>query len=265
MRKAVLAISFLLTCAPTALPQRVTNDAGDSWLGMVTSVNASTREITATSLDKSKPESFTGLLDEDFLAWMLDDSIQKPGVSEIPVGMGVRLFYEAKKESVGGQKVKVNHVHAVYFFGRDPFDRLRLRLKLDPSTAVILNQAAALPASNPLRLHLSVEPPALKDALVKWVEKWDKEEADKYGRIELVLDPARADVSLVTFRTVVTLSERALVPEEPTTMKVRSVNVFLVAPRAGGLEVLWRYTPPFLPGSQIERELERRMKARGKP
>jgi hypothetical protein len=264
MFKPALAASFILMCSLTALPQKVTNDDSDAWLGTVTSVNTGTREITVTSLDKSKPESFTGLLDEGFKTWMLDDSIKQPSISELPVGMGVRLFYETKKEKAGGQKVKVNHIYAIYFLGRDGFERLRIRLKLDPSTVVTLNQATALPNSSPLKLHLSVEPPGLKDTLAKWIEKWNREQADKYGRIELVSELGQADVSLVTFKTVVTLSERALVPEEPMALKMPSVHVFLVALKAGGLDILWKDTPPFFPAQQIEKEIERRMKARSK-
>lgn len=260
MRRVILALSFLLACAPTALSQKAPDDDVDSWMGTVTSVNTGTREITVTSLDKSRPESFTGLLDKDFKAWMLDDNIKQPSISEIPVGMGLQLFYETKKEKAGGQKVKINHIYAVYFLGRDGFERLRIRLKLDASTVVTVNQAAALPGSSPLKLYLSVESPGLKDMLVKWVEKWNREQADKYGRIELVSDYGQADVSLITFRKMIKLSERALVPDEPTSMKLPGLVAFLVAPKAGGLDVLWKNTLMFPSG--IGSEMEKRMKAR---
>jgi hypothetical protein len=267
MRRAVLALSFLFALTPTAPAQKVTSDTGDYWLGTVESVNESTREIKLASLDSRKPESFAGMLDEGFKAWMLDDSVRQPNVSEIPVGMHVRAYYETKQESVGGKKAKVNHIHAVLFLGRDDFDRLRIRLNLAPSTNITLNEAATLPASRPLKLYLIMEQhPTLKDNLVKWVEKWNKGEGDKYGRIEIVSDPTQANVALAAFKTIINLSQPASVPNPLPPLPLPSVAVFLITPKAGGLDVLWRQTIIFPAAqSQIEKEIERRTKARSKP
>jgi hypothetical protein len=269
MRRAIFAATLLLTCALSASPQKFPTARGDAWNGKVEAVDAATREITLTSLAGSKPETFKGVLDIGFRARLLDDSVAQPDISEIPLGMRVRAYYETVQENVGGKKVKVNHVSAVLFLGRDDFDRLRVRLHLAPSASVAAEESGQLPAANPLKIYVTLDPPRTKDEFVKWASRWNKEDAGKYGQIEIVSDAAQADVSLVVYNTVMELSE-PLPFSEGNVVALPSALAFLVVPRAGGVSVLWRYTPLFSgPRStvlteRVEKEIERLLKARSK-
>lgn len=269
MRRAILAAALLIACAPGASPQKFPTAGGEARDGRVEAVDAATREITLTPLTAGKPETFKGVLDVGFKARLLDDSVTPPDISEIPLGMRVRVYYEAGQENVGGKKVKVNHVFAVLFPGRDDFDRLRVRLRLAPSTQVTAEESARLPAANSLKIYLALDPPRTKDDFVKWAGRWNTEDAGKYGSVEIVPDAAQADVSLVVYNTVVELSEPLSSPRGDL-VALPSAAAFLVAPEAGGVRVLWRYTPLFSgPRStglteRVEREFERLMKARSK-
>ncbi|HVG35648.1 MAG TPA: hypothetical protein VM911_21535 [Pyrinomonadaceae bacterium] len=266
MVRAIFVVAFILTCTLTALSQRVTGTS--SWRGRVESVNESTREITITSLDK-KQKSFTGRLDEDFQAMLLDNSVTQPPVSEIPIGMRVRVFYRTKDERIGDRKVKVNHIYGVLFIGRDEFDRLRVRLNVSPSTVVTLKESGGLTASNPLKLHFFFDAPRSPDDLINWINQWNAGEANTYGRIETVSDLSQADISLVVYNT--TMEIPGVGESEGDAMTLPSAVVFLVAPKSGGLDVLWKHTPlvsfPNNPGliKSITKEIEKRMKARSQP
>lgn len=267
MRKVILAASFLITCSLTAFPQK-DKVVRDAWWGRVESVNVTTREITLTSFGDGKTESFSGVLDEGFKVRLLDDSVKELSISEIPVGMNLRVFYKTKDEQAGGKKVKVNHIFGVFILGRDVFDKLRTFLNLPSQTAVSLKESDKLPASKPLNIYLMIQPPRTKDHLVKWLSKWNNEKANTFGAIEFVSNLAEADVSLVIYNREVEISGLKIFDDDEDLMVWPSVTVFLVAPVDGGLNVLWRYTPfASSPKStslmeHIEKEIEKRMKTR---
>src|ERR1043165_4565807 len=264
MVRAIFVTLFILTCTLAAFPQRVPGTS--SWRGRVESVNESTREITMTSLDK-KQESFTGRLDEDFEAKLLDNSVGLLPLSVIPKGMRVRVFFKTKEERIGDRKVKVNHIYGVLFLGRDDFDTLRTRLNVEPSTVVTVNEKGGLPASNPLKLHFFIEPPRSPENLLSWVDKWNTGEGQTYGIIETVSDLSQADVSLVVYNTSLQMTVPFGVNMESNVMTLPSAEIFLVAPENGRLSVLWQNAPlvsfPNNPGliKGITKELEKRMKA----
>lgn len=266
MFRTAFLILLVLAGPAGAAAQKVRDARDDSWLGTVSSVDASTREIRLAPL-RGKDEPFVGLLDEGFRAQLLDGSISQPQVSEIPVGMRVRVYYKTRREEVGGKKVKVNRVFAVAFQGRDDYDRLRVRLGLAPSTAVTVAGWEAFPPSNPLRLHVYSERPLTKGEVAKWVEKWNGGEAARHGAVEVVDDLARADVALVIYASATEFTPPIELPEGDLEV-LPTVTVFLVVPKAGGLEVLWRYRPFASspsgagPVGGILKQLEKRLKAR---
>lgn len=271
MCRAILFVLLTLACAATAPAQKLTTSSGDSWIGFVSSVDASTREVRLTSGRDGKGETFTGLLADGFGAQFLDNSVRRADVSEIPVGMRVRAYYKTRKEEAGGKKVKVNRVYAVAFEGRDEYDRLRVRLGLAPSAAVTLGEGGALPPSNPLRLYVYSDAPiTTREELLKWVGTWNRDEAGRHGTVEVVPDLARAELALIVYTSATELMRPLEFPEGDVRV-LPTATVFLVAPKAdGGVEVLWRYRPfyssPRGPGPvrSIGKELEKRLKARSK-
>jgi hypothetical protein len=270
MGRITLLLLLIIAGAAPAHAQKVTTTAGDSWIGVVSSVDASTRQIRLVARRGDKEETFDGVLDEDFGAQFLDNSVRRAQPSEIPVGTRVRAYYKTRREEAGGKKVKVNRVFAVALQGRDEFDRLRVRLGLDASAEVTPGKGAALPPSNPLRLHVHSDAPRTREEVLKWVEKWNAGEAGRHGAVEVVPDLARADLSLVVYDSATELTTPLEFPEGDV-MVLPTATVFLVAPKAGGgLEVLWRYrpffSPPHGPGPvrSIGKELEKRLKARSK-
>jgi hypothetical protein len=269
MIRAILATAFILLCASAALSQKV-DGPWDSWVGRVESLDVNAREITITPLKGDNSKLFTGVLEQGFKAQLLDDSLKELDVSEIPLGMRVRVFYKTREERVGGRKSKVNYIYGVRFIGRDEFDRLRVRLNAQPQAVVTKNEAGLLPQSRPLKLYLAIDPPRSNDELVKWVGTWNKEQGDKYGLIELIPDRAQSDVSLVVYNTQLEMADPFGPGPRESVMILPSAVVFLVAPKGDGLDVLWEYTPlvsvpssPILMRS-ITKEIEKRMKARSK-
>lgn len=269
MSRAVLIILFVLACAPAAFPQKYPTAYGDSWVGKVSSINEGTREITLTAPGQGEGKSFVGVLAEGFKANLLDGSVKELKVSEIPLGMRVRVFYETKREAVGGQRPKVNYISRVLFLGRDEFDRLRTRLNLASSTSVTPVKEEGLPGASPLKVYVLADSPELKDSFASWVGEWNKGEAAKYGSIEIVPDFSGADVSLVVYNAERHLTLPGMFAPGDAHLSGASVTAFLVVPKSGGLNILWKYSP--LLGTargrtlrEIEGEIKKRMKARSK-
>ncbi len=266
MTRLILVTLFILTCGFETLGQK--ERIPGVWRGKVESVNASTREITLTPMSGTATEPFIGLLEERAKAKLLDDNVTEVSISEIAVGMHVRVFYETKNERVGGRQGKVNHIRGLIFLGRDSFDKLRVLLNLASSTVFTLNLTGDLPASNPLKLYIFVQPPRSKDDFVKWVGRWNKDAANTYGAVELVTDLQQADLSLLVCNREVEIIGTTM---DADMMLVPSASVFLVKPKNSGLEVLWKYEPlvsSIQSSSLMERvakEMEKRIKARGKP
>ena len=80
--------------------------SGDTWTGEVVSTDAATREITISYMQKSKLETFTGVLMDNYQFKAKDGSLKELKPSDIPKGARVTLFCRARTKRVGGQKVK---------------------------------------------------------------------------------------------------------------------------------------------------------------
>lgn len=195
MRQALLIILAISLIPAVGLAQKAKTIMGDSWKGVVESLDEATREIKLVNPDK-KTETFVGVLEDGYQVKLKDGTSRELKVSELKPGLRVRLFYKSKDRVVAGQKTKVNVINRVQFLGRDNYTRMRETLKVDPSTPVVDATSRDLPSTDPFRIHLALEPENLGKSLLKWVEEWNKYESKKHGRVEIVDDMAQADVSL---------------------------------------------------------------------
>ena len=171
---------------------------GDAWMGVVESTNEATREIKIVNENK-KTESFTGVLEQGYQVKLKSGASRELLISELKPGLRLRVFYKSKTIDIAGQRTKVNLINRLQFLGRDEHTQVREMLKLAPSTPVLLEESSKLPQKDPLKLHLVIEPKKLAEGLAKWVDTWNKEQSAKHGRVEIVDDPAQADVSFVVF------------------------------------------------------------------
>jgi len=267
----VIAILFNLTAA-----QKKTTVLGDTWTGVVVATDDPIREITIQYEEKGKPETFKAVLAEGYQVKMKDGSSHDLTVSEIPIGTRVRAFFKTTEQTRGGIKVKINRISRIDFLGRDEFSRLRESLNLEPSFVVTLEPSENLPAATPLKVYLAIAIPNLKDNFIDWVIKWNKENALKYGSLAIVSDLSQADIALVAYRG----SEIMVVPL-PLEVYDAGGNVHkavlshatacLVIKEDRGLKVLWRQVMVIATSEKsdsskasIEKEIEKRMKARSK-
>lgn len=195
MRQALLIILAISLIPAVGLAQKAKTIMGDSWKGVVESLDEATREIKLVNPDK-KTETFVGVLEDGYQVKLKDGTSRELKVSELKPGLRVRLFYKSKDRVVAGQKTKVNVINRVQFLGRDNYTRMRETLKVDPSTPVVDATSRDLPSTDPFRIYLALEPENLGKSLLKWVEEWNKYESKKHGRVEIVDDMAQADVSL---------------------------------------------------------------------
>jgi len=272
MSRILLFALLVLLLTNAGYAQKRTTVFGDTWTGEVVATNEATREITIKHTDKTKSETFSGILEVGYKVKMKDGTLREVNVSEIPPGTRIRVFYKTKQQDIGGQNVRVNNIYRVNFLGIDEYTRLRDALNLEPSIPVILAESSNLPTINPLKIYLAIVPPYVKDSVVEWVNRWNKKEAAKYGSIELFSDPAGADIALVVywgqdetvvFAPILDYDQRGNVlnPFFPATAHV-------VAKEADGLKVLWQrfvFLSPKNLGNYnglLEREIEKRMKAR---
>jgi hypothetical protein len=106
------------------------------------------------------------------------------------------------------------------------------------------------------------------------VSKWNKEQAVKYGPLEIVPDLAQSDVALIAYRG----SDSMIVPlpvefYDPAgnvhTAMLSQATAYLVIKGDGGLKVLWKQVMLIASSEKsegskelIEKEMEKRMKAR---
>jgi len=258
LMKKSFAVSFItLIVFNLVVAQRVSTVLGNAWTGEVVTVNDSTREITIKYDNKGKSESFTGVLNQGYKITMKDGSSHELKVSEIPIGMRIRVFSKSKEQDSSGTKVKINLISRVDFLGRDEHARLREQLNVAPSISVTLAETKDLPADNPLKLYLAIEDSRVSDSIAEWVKRWNRNAGAKYGSIEVVSDITKADAYLARYRG------SNLIVEIMST-----ATVFLVIPKDDALQVIWKQAVAIDPdqGSSplIEKELERRMKARKK-
>lgn len=272
MKRILLAGLVVTILANLICAQKRTTILGDAWTGEVVTTSDATREITLRHPDKTKTETFVGILEEGYKMKMKDGSLHELRISEITPGTRIRVFYKTKQQDVGGRKVKVHSIYRVDFLGKDEYTRLREALKLEPSIPVILAESSKLPTTNPLKIYLAIEQPHVKDSLVKWVRRWNKEQAAKYGSIELVSDPAQSDISLVIYwgadETIMLLPVMIYDERSGRTSDFFPATAYVVTKEAGGLKVRWQKLLLLSteksegPTGQIEKEIEKRMKAR---
>ena len=117
MRTLLLIAIVLVVSNGEALAQKGTaetdyypmNYAGDTWTGVVTSVNEDTREFTLTYKKKDKEETFVGVLAKEYRHKMADGTFQQIKLDDL-MGMTIRAYYMSKTKKVNDQKVKYNDV-----------------------------------------------------------------------------------------------------------------------------------------------------------
>lgn len=256
--KRILTVSFLtLIFFNLVSAQKVSTVLGDAWTGEVVATNDSTREITIKYENKGKSETFTGVLNQGYKVKMKDGTTRDLSIGELSIGTRIRVFAKTKEQVVGGNKIKINAISRIDFLGKDEFALLREQLNLAPSVPVAMAESKTLPTGNPLKMYLAIEDPKTIDSLVEWVKEWNTENGAKYGSIDIVSDSLRADVFLASY------------PGTNLILQVMpGATVFLVVPRSNGMDVIWRQAV-FVDSNHrvspvIEREIERRMKARSK-
>lgn len=267
--KRILTIGFAtLIIFNLAFGQKRSTILGDAFIGEVVATDDNTREITMKYEEQGKTETFTGTLVEGYQVKMKDGSFRELKVSNIPAGTRLRVFYKKKEQDTAGKKIKINRISRIDFLGKDEFSRLRSALNLDQSTPVALSATSALSTSNPLKMYLAIEDERTRDTFVDWVGKWNKDQAEKYGALEIVSSLAEADASLVVVNGAENLLMTPyLIGADERVHSFPPITVFLVTKKDNGLEVLWREVFLTKPDSEpkkgrIEQGIEKRIKAR---
>lgn len=89
---------------------------GDTWTGVVTTTDDTTRAVTLTYSSKKKTETFTGVLKEGCCkVKMSDGTEQELKPSQLSPGRGIMVYYIAKTTKTGGKKMTVNEIFKVDF------------------------------------------------------------------------------------------------------------------------------------------------------
>lgn len=266
---------LILASSPVAA-QKVSTFMGKTFKGVVISSNEATREITVgyTDTAKNKTETFVGVLEQGYQVKLRDGTKRELLMSELKPGLRVRVFYKEKNEYVGGQKAKVAAIYDVQFLGRDQYTTLREVLGVAPDFPVTLLESDKLPAANPLKLYVAIQEPYIKERLVKWVAQWNKEQGAKYGNIEIVPELAQSDVAAVFFwggdDSLGVLPLGLMYDPRGAELELYQATLHLVTKDDQSIKVWWLRASAEsrrkLEGTQgqIERELEKRMKARAK-
>ncbi len=77
---------------------------------------------------------------------------------------------------------------------------LRKQIKIPDKDILRSNENAKLPAGDSLKIFLAIKRSGSEAKhFEKWVEEWNKEDGDKYGKLEIVKDILKADVVLTQF------------------------------------------------------------------
>lgn len=274
--KRILTIGFTsLIIFNLAFAQKRSTVFGNAFTGEIVATDDNTREITLKYEDNGKTETFRGTLVEGYQVKKKDGSSFVLKLSDIPSGWRVRVFYRTNEQDTGGKKVKINRISRIDFLGEDEFSRLRAVLNLEPSTPVAFSETSTLSTSKTLKMYLAIEDERTKDRFIDWMSKWNKDQAGKYGALEIVSGLAEADASLVVIKGADNMAVTPFILGAD--LRVHSfppITVFLVNKKNNGLEVLWKQVLLTNPESEseteskkgrIEKEIEKRMKARLKP
>ena len=273
VKKALLASLAILSLASSHLAQKRSTIFGDVFQGEVVSSNETTREITITytDKDKNKTETFVGVLKPGYQLTLRDGTRRELQMAELKPGLRIRVFYNEASDQVAGKKVKFKRINRIQFLGRDEFTILREALGVAPSLPVRLALSDKLPAANPLKLFVAIHEPSIKDRVVAWVDRWNREQAVRYGRIEIVPDLAQADVAAVFFwgsDESIFSNPVLLRDSDGDSLVLYKATSQLVTKDDAGLRVLWLDSTlagrKTLEGVPLEREIEKRMRARGK-
>ncbi len=271
MRQALITILSFLLLTTGANAQKRTTILGDAWTGVVESTNDATREITIVNPDK-KTETFVGVLKDGYQVTLKDGSSRELKVSELKPGLRVRVFYKSKTIDVAGRETKVKLIHRLDFLGRDDYTRLREHLKVQPSIPVDLVEDRQLPTADPLKLYMALEPQLLGPMMVSWSHAWNHEQSAKHGRVEIVEEPAQADVSLVV---IWGSDDPVALIAFPFAVKGEEVDIapataYLVSKDDKGVHVLFQRRvlmdarEPHRSAPVLSKELEKKLKARSK-
>jgi hypothetical protein len=77
---------------------------------------------------------------------------------------------------------------------------LRKQIKIPDKDILRSNENAKLPAGDSLKIFLAIKRSGSEaEHFEKWVDEWNKEDGDKYGKLEVVKDISKADVVLTQF------------------------------------------------------------------
>ena len=243
MKALLLAVVVLCGAMGSVVAQKKSTWLGDLVIGELAGKDEATREITIKYPGKEGTEIFSGTL--------ADDSKLKSGMSrgrdlmlsEIALGMHIRVFYKTRSEKVSGQEKKINKISRLEVLGEDPYFRIRSELNLDPSTAIApAENGVDLPTTSPLKVYLSIPYGQVNQQVVEWIEKWNRKNGDSLGKLEIVSDLEHADTLIV-----VAVGSDTLVAEIPDYDTEERVNKgvwsqatsYLVVKNAGRLTVLW--------------------------
>lgn len=273
MTRTLSTTLMILIVAISVFSQKRTTVFGDTWIGVIVAANDDTREITLSSTDPNKPETFVGILQEGYKHRQRDGSKRDFKVSELKPGVRIRVFYKSEKRDVAGQKTKVQIITRLDFIGQDQYTRMREALELPPSIPVVLAETEKLAVKDPLKIYLAIEQPNVKKRFVEWVGRWNENDGEKFGRLEIVSDLAQSDVSLVVYLGAdesVMLIPFTMYDSRGTPLRIIDMTAHFVTKDDQQLKVLW-LDHLFLPiqdlesaKGPIEKELEKRIKARSK-
>jgi len=77
---------------------------------------------------------------------------------------------------------------------------LRKQIKIPDKDILRSNENAKFPAGNSLKIFLAIKRRGSEaEHFEKWVEEWNREDGDKYGKLEVVKDVSKADIVLTQF------------------------------------------------------------------
>jgi hypothetical protein len=271
--RGTFLILLVLTFVPVASAQKASTVFGETVKGVVVTANEATREITLAYPDKDKTQTFVAVLESGYQQKLRDGTFRELAISELKSGLRLRVFYKQKTEMVNGRKVKVAIINRIDFLGRDEYTKLREILDLPPSFPTIRLESAKLPASDPLKIHLSIAEPQIEKRFLRWVKQWNAYDGRKYGRVEVVSDRAQADISAVFFWGTDEMFDFVSFPMGFQGYDLHEMSpgtAQLVTKVAEGLKVLWLSLVLETPESAeelqglMEKELEKRLKARAK-
>jgi hypothetical protein len=89
---------------------------GDTWTGIVTATDDTTRSVTLTYSSKKKTETFTGVLQEGCCkVKMSDGTVQELRPSQLSPGRRIMAYYIPKTTKAEGKKTTVNEIFKVDF------------------------------------------------------------------------------------------------------------------------------------------------------